>query len=104
MLENLYLRITSLLYHYNFLCRKDRNKGVGEKKEGFRQDTLPDLPQITFAIFSLKRKCTLGEAMPVAVRVECKAVRWLLGPGTSQAPLMAAATNQSNVRPGCEDC
>lgn len=62
------------------------------------------MPQITFAIFSLKGKYMLGEARLVVVGLECRAVQWLLESRTSQVPLTSAAANQSNARPGHEDC
>lgn len=68
-------------------------KGGGGKEWGRRRmakkESLPDLPEITYVIFSLKRKCILGEARLCAV---CAVTCDLTGPVT------AAVVNQSNAR------
>lgn len=69
----------------------------------FRQESLPVLSRIIFAVFSLRRKCMLGEARLVVVGLVCRIVQWVLGLGTSQVLLTSAAANQSDARPGHED-
>lgn len=58
----------------------------GKRRERIRQESLPYLPQITFAIFSLKGKHMFeayGEARMVVLGLAYRAVQWLLGAGTS---------------------
>lgn len=71
------------------------SRGEGRRSRRIRQESLPDLPQITFAVFCLKRKFMSGEVRLVAVGLAWRAVWWLLGPGTSQVLLIAAAADQS---------